>query len=84
MIDEIINKAKTENKSVYIFAHKYPDGDAVTSSTALAEYFKSQGIDAKYVVSSQVRLFQNIVGEIPTTSDIPSGNISLIVDTSTL
>ena len=37
MIDEIINKAKKENKSVYIFAHKYPDGDAVTSSTALAE-----------------------------------------------
>ena len=84
MIDEIINKAKKENKSVYIFAHKYPDGDAVTSSTALAEYFKIHGIDAKYVVSSHVRLFQNIVGEISTTSDVPSGNISLIVDTSTL
>lgn len=84
MIDEIINKAKTENKSIYIFAHKFPDGDAVTSSTALAEYFKLHGIDAKYVVSSQVRFFQNIVGEIPITLDVTSGNISLIVDTSTL
>ena len=53
MIDEIIEKAKKEQKSIYVFAHKFPDGDAVTSSTAIVEYCKSQGINAQYVVTSR-------------------------------
>lgn len=54
MIEEIIEKAKKENKKVYIFAHKNPDGDAIGSSRALAEHLKLQGIEAKYVVTNEI------------------------------
>ena len=52
MIKEIIEKAKKENKKVYIYAHKFPDGDAISSSQAVVKYLKNQGIDAQYVVTN--------------------------------
>ena len=60
MIDEIIEKAKKEQKTIYVFAHKFPDGDAVTSSTAIVEYCKSQGVDAQYVVTSRCTTFSKL------------------------
>ena len=47
MLETIINKAKSEGKKVYIFAHKYPDGDAVCSSIALKKYLIANGIEAE-------------------------------------
>ena len=84
MIKEIIEKAKTENKKVYIFAHKFPDGDAISSSMALANYLKIQGIEAKYVVTTPMKSFKGVVGDIPVTSKIESDEISIILDTSTV
>lgn len=60
MIDEIIEKAKKEQKTIYVFAHKFPDGDAVTSSTAIVEYCKAQGVDAHYVVTSRCPTFSKL------------------------
>ena len=84
MIEEIIEKAKKENKKIYIYAHKFPDGDAISSSRALAEYLKLQGIDARYVVTTDVKEFNNIVGDIPITRDVDENEISIILDTSTV
>ena len=84
MIEEIIEKAKQENKKIYIYAHKFPDGDAISSSRALAEYLKLQGIDARYVVTTDVKAFNNVVGDIPITRDVDENEISIILDTSTV
>lgn len=84
MIQEIIQKAKTENKKVYIYAHKFPDGDAISSSCAIKEYLQNEGIDAKYVVTNEIRSFKQIVGEIPITKEVDENGISLILDTSTV
>ena len=84
MIEEIIEKAKKENKKVYIYAHKFPDGDAISSSRAVAEYLKSQGIDAQYVVTNEVRAFNQVVGDIPVTVSVEKDGISIILDTSTV
>lgn len=84
MIEKIIEKAKKENKKVYIYAHKFPDGDAISSSQAIAQYFKKFNIDAKYVVTNPVNTYTDIVGEIPITQKVDANSISIIVDTSTL
>lgn len=84
MIKEIIEKAKKEKKKIYIYAHKFPDGDAISSSRALEEYLKLQGIDARYVVTTDVKAFNNIVGDIPITRDVDENEISIILDTSTV
>ena len=84
MIEEIIEKAKKENKKVYIYAHKFPDGDAISSSRAVAEYLKSAGIDAQYVVTSEVKAFNQLVGNIPITTSVDKDGISIILDTSTV
>lgn len=84
MIQGIIQKAKTENKKVYIYAHKFPDGDAISSSCAIQEYLKNAGIDAKYVVTNEIRAFKQIVGEVPVTKEVDDNGISLILDTSTV
>lgn len=84
MIEKIIERAKKENKKVYIYAHKFPDGDAISSASAIVKYLKSNGVDASYVVTNPVYSFSQIVGEIPTTNSVDDGSISLIVDTSTL
>ena len=82
MIEEIIEKAKKSGKKVYIYAHKYPDGDAICSSKALAEYLKRQGIDAQYVVTNYARAFKKIIGEIPTTTSVEKDGISIVLDTN--
>lgn len=84
MIQEIIKKAKSENKKVYIYAHKFPDGDAISSSCAIQKYLQNEGIDAKYVVTNEIRIFKEVVGEIPTTKSVEENAISIILDTSTI
>lgn len=84
MIEKIIEKAKQENKKVYIYAHKFPDGDAISSSQSIAEYLKQFNIQAEYVVTNPVNLYEKIVGEIPVTQKVDESSISVIVDTSTL
>lgn len=84
MIEKLIEKAKKENKKVYIYAHKFPDGDAISSSCSIVEYLKSNGIDASYVVTNPVNSYTQVVGQIPTTQSVDPNSISLIVDTSTL
>ena len=83
MMDRIVKRCKSENKRVYVYAHKYPDGDAISSASAIVEYLKNEGIEAKYVVSDEVNKYSNIVGKIPVTSEVSKGELSLIVDTST-
>ena len=82
MIKEIIRKAKDENKKVYIYAHKFPDGDAIGSSLAIAEYLKDNGIDAKYILSQESRLLPEIFDEISVTTSVDRNQISLILDTN--
>lgn len=84
MIEKIIEKAKKENKKVYVYAHKFPDGDAICSASAIAQYLKSYGINASYVVTNPINSYTEVVGEIPTTKSVDKNCISLIVDTSTL
>lgn len=84
MIQEIIRKAKKENKKVYVYAHQFPDGDAISSSCAIVEYLKNNGVEAKYVVDQQVRSYTEIVGEIPVTRSVEKDAISVILDTSTV
>lgn len=84
MIKEIVKKAKQENRKVYVYAHKFPDGDAISSSCAVVEYLKKQGIDAIYVVRNQVWSYKQIVGDIPVTSSVDKDGISIILDTNTV
>lgn len=84
MIEKIIEKAKKENKKVYIYAHKFPDGDAISSSQAIVEYLKQFNIQATYIVTNPVKSYSDIVGEIPTGQKVDENSISIIVDTSTL
>ena len=82
MIKEVIEKAKRENKKIYIFAHKFPDGDAIGSSCALIEYFKNNNVEAKYVITNLMNPYTNILGEnISTTQEIDKNAIAIIVDT---
>lgn len=84
MIEEIIEKAKKQNKKVYVYAHKFPDGDAISSSCAIVEYLKNKGIEAQYVVSREIMSYKQIVGNIPVTTSVEKDAISLILDTSTV
>lgn len=84
MLQKLIEKAKNENKKVYVYAHKFPDGDAISSSCSIVEYLKSNGIDASYVITNPVNSYTQVIGHIPTTQTVDSKSISLIVDTSTL
>ncbi len=84
MIEEIIEKAKKQNKKVYVYAHKFPDGDAISSSCAIVEYLKNKGIEAKYVVSQEIRAYKQVVGNILGTTSVEKDAISLILDTSTV
>lgn len=84
MLEEIVKKAKRENKKVYVYAHKFPDGDAIGSSCALVEYLKKQGIEAKYVLTRENRAYSQIVGDISPITTIKDKQISIIVDTSSV
>lgn len=79
MIDEIIKTAKSENKKVYVYAHKFPDGDAINSSCAVVKYLKNNGIDAKYVVTREIKQDKSI---IPATKFVEKNSISIILDTN--
>lgn len=78
MIEKIIEKAKSQNKKVYVYAHKFPDGDAINSSCAVVEYLKNQGIDTQYVVTRNI-LQYNI--NVSATTSVEENSISLILDT---
>lgn len=84
MIERIIEKAKKENKKVYIYAHKFPDGDAISSSQAIVQYLKRFNIESEYVVTKPIYSYTGIVGKIPTMQEVDANSISIIVDTSTL
>ena len=84
MIEKIVEKAKKENRKVYIYAHKFPDGDAISSAQAIAQYLKGFNIEAEYVVTNPVNLYTHLFGEIPTRQKVDVNSISIIVDTSTL
>lgn len=84
MIEKIIEKAKKQNKKVYVYAHKYLDGDAISSSHAVVEYLNNHGIDAQYVVTHEVRAFYKFVGIIPVTTFVEKDGISIIMDTRTV
>lgn len=82
MIEKIIQKAKQKNKKVFIYAHKFPDGDAINSSCALVKYLKNQGVEAQYVVTSPIRTFKKFVGEIPVITEVEEDGIAIILDTA--
>lgn len=84
MIERIIEKAKKENKKVYIYAHKFPDGDAISSSQAIVQYLKRFNIESEYVVTKPIYSYKEIVEKIPTIQEVDANSISIIVDTSTL
>ena len=84
MIEEIIEKAKKGNKKVYIYAHKFPDGDAISSSCAISEYLKSYGIDSQYIATKPIKSYSQIVGNIPVSKKVDRNAISLILDTNTV
>jgi len=84
MIERKKEKAKKGNKKVCIYAHKFPDGDAISSASAIVEYLKSQGVEANYIITNPVNSYTQVVGTIPTTKSIDENTISLIVDTGTL
>lgn len=83
MLQKIIEKALSQNKKVYIYAHKYPDGDAINSACALAEYFKTKKVDSVYVVSQPVQSPSTLCGKIFATKSVENNSISVILDTST-
>ena len=84
MIKDIVEKAKKENKKIYVYAHKFPDGDAICSSRAVVEYLKKEEIEAQYVVNNKVNAFNQIVGDIPVTTSVEKDSIAIILDTSTM
>ncbi len=81
MIEKIIEKAKSQNKIVYIYAHKFPDGDAINSSCAVVEYLKSHGIKSKYVVTRDIKQDDSI---IPPTKFVEKNSVSIILDTNSV
>lgn len=81
MIETIIEKAKSQNKQVYVYAHKFPDGDAINSSCAVVEYLKNHGIKARYVVTRDIKQDTSI---IPATKFVEKNSISLILDTNAM
>lgn len=83
MIDEIIRKAKTENRFVYIFAHIYPDGDAIGAALALREYLKSNGVGAEYVVTDTIVKYKGLVDKIYPVKKVKKNSIAVILDTPT-
>lgn len=84
MVNTIIDKAKSEKKKVFIFAHKFPDGDAVCSSIALKNYLEANGVEAHYIVEESVTRFSPIVEPVEATHHVEDGNISVILDTTRL
>lgn len=87
IIERIIEKAKKEHRAVNIYAHEYPDGDAIASSKTLEKVLQDNGIRARYIVKNPRvnNRYRTIVGE--TTSfkgRVSSDDISIILDSSTM
>lgn len=83
MIEEILEKAKKENKKVSVYAHKFPDGDAISSACAVVQYFKNHGVNAKYIVTHKIFSYPDLSANIPVTTSVEPNDISLLLDTST-
>lgn len=63
MLLKIITKAKElKIDKVYVFSHEYPDGDAIGSSLALVEVFRSIGFTSKYVITKENRFYNKCWG----------------------
>lgn len=71
MLRDIILKAKHLNiERIYVFSHKYPDGDAKGSSLALVEVFKAFGLISKYIITEESNYLNNIFGTIDVTTSL--------------
>ncbi len=86
MLKKILEKSKKENKKIKIFSHTKPDGDAIASSKTLERFFKENGIDAKYIVTSKPNnAYSQLLGYTEQSkSSNESDYISIILDSSTL
>ena len=87
IIERIIEKAKSEHRAVNIYAHEYPDGDAIASSKTLEKILQDNGIKATYIVKNQRvnNRYKAVVDE--TTSfqgRVGRDDISIILDSSTM
>lgn len=86
ILDRIIEKAKREHRSVNIYAHEIPDGDAISSSKVLEQILNSMGIEARYIVTSPRinNRYSNVIGEtLCFKGRVNRNDISVILDTST-
>lgn len=83
MLENIIRKAKEEGKKVNVYEHKFPDGDVICSSCAVVEYLQNNGAEAQYIITNPVFSFSQVVGKIPTSTQVNGNDISVILDTST-
>lgn len=86
MLQKILERAKTQNLPILIYAHKNPDADAMASAKTLERFFKEHGISAQYILrSTPYTTYDSILGQVhPTNSNITENSISIILDTSTL
>lgn len=87
ILGKIIEKAKNEKRKVNIYAHKFPDGDAVASSKTLEKVLRDNGIEAEYIVTSRRvnNRFASIIGETEQfNKKVSDEDISVILDTSTV
>lgn len=85
MLVEILSKAKELNiDKIYIFAHEFPDGDAIGSCMSLVEFFRNLGFTSKYVITRESKCLTNIFGEIEITTSLDGERfIAVICDSST-
>src|SRR5699024_4388943 len=58
-------------------------GDAICSSCAVVEYLQNNGVEAQYIITNPVFSFSQVVGKIPTSTQVNKNDISVILDTST-
>lgn len=84
MVTDIVLKAKKLGiNRIYVFSHKYPDGDAKGSSLALVEFFKTFGLISKYVITEESKYLNNIFGTIEITTSLEDERfIAVICDCS--
>lgn len=87
IIEKIIEKAKRDHRGVNIYAHEYPDGDAIASSKALEKVLQDNGIRARYIVKNP-RVndrYRAVVGETTAFQGrVAKDDISIILDSSTM
>ncbi len=87
ILKTIIEKAKKEKRGVNIYAHQFPDGDAIASSKVLEKVLQDNGIRAKYIVKAPRvnNRYRSVVGETKQFQGrVDRSEISIILDTSTL